>query len=68
MSRSLTHRFWLCGAIGFGSLIASLAIGALEPAALGAPFLVVLLLSLYDGWWQPVRAEMASVSSPRVIE
>ena len=41
---------------------------ALEPAALGAPFLAVLLLSLIDGWWQPVNLNSPTVSRPRVIE
>lgn len=68
MLRSVTHRFWLCVTVGFGGLILSLAIRTLEPAALGAPFVVVLLLSLLDGWWQPVEAAGEAVSSPRVIE
>lgn len=68
MTRSLTHRFWLCGAVGIGGLVLTLATGSLEGAALGAPFLIVLLLSLLDGWWQPVRAEAPTVSASRVIE
>jgi len=68
VTRSLTHRFWLCGTVGFGGLVLALVTRTLEPAAVGAPFLVLLLLSLLDGWWLPVQAEAASVSSARVVE
>ena len=68
MTRSLTHRFWLCAVVGFGSVVLSLWTRALEPAALGAPFLMVLLVSVIDGWWRPVAADAAAVSAPRVIE
>lgn len=46
----------------------SLATRALEPAAVGAPFLAVLLLSVVDGWWQPVSLEAPHMSAARVIE
>ncbi|MCP4222152.1 MAG: DUF58 domain-containing protein [Actinomycetia bacterium] len=68
MSRHLTHRFWFCATIGFGTAAISLLARSLEPFALGAPFLGVLLLSAIDGWWQVVDVGSPSVSSPRVIE
>jgi len=68
VTRSLTHRFWLCGVIGFGSIVLSLWTRTLEPAAIGAPFLIALLLSVLDGWWRPVAAEAATVSAGRVVE
>jgi uncharacterized protein (DUF58 family) len=68
MSRHLTHRFWLCGSLGFGGLAFALLFRSLEPAAIGAPFMAVVLLSLVDGWWVPVSARSATMSSPRVVE
>ncbi len=68
MTRSLTHRFWLCALIGFGSVVLTLGLRQLEPAAVGAPFLMVLLVSLLDGWWPAVQAESAELSARRVIE
>ena len=54
--------------VGFGSIVLSLWTRTVEPAALGAPFMMVLLVSVLDGWWRPVTAHAASVSAPRVIE
>ncbi len=68
MSRHLTHRFWLCGFLGLGGLVLALVTRALEPAAVGAPFLAALLLSMIDGWWQPVGVEAPRLSATRVIE
>ena len=68
MSRHLTHRFWFCATIGFGAATLSLLARSLDPFALGAPFLGVLLLSLVDGWWREVEIGAPTVSSPRVIE
>jgi uncharacterized protein (DUF58 family) len=68
VSRHLTHRFWFCALIGFTTAGATLMARAMEPAALGAPFLGVLLLSLIDGWWRPVEVATPTVSSPRVVE
>ena len=68
MTRSLTHRFWLCAVTGFGSVVITLWLRQIEPVALGAPFLLVLLVSVVDGWWPTVSAESPAVSSPRVIE
>lgn len=68
MTRHLTHRFWLFALLGIGGLAMSLSTRTLEAAAIGAPFLVALALSVVDGWWPVVQAEAATVSSPRVIE
>ncbi len=68
VSRHLTQRFWLCGLLGLGSLVLTLFTRTLEPAAMGAPFLAVLLWSLVDGWWEPVAATGARLSAARVIE
>lgn len=68
MRRHLTHRFWLCGSLGLGGLALTLFTRSLEPAAAGAPFLAVLLLSLVDGWWRPVVLEATRLSAQRVIE
>jgi len=63
----LTHRFWYCAVFGFGCAAISLAGRSLEPLAVGAPFLAVLLLSFIDGWWEPVRLR-SSISALRVVE
>lgn len=68
MSRHLTHRFWVCGALGFGGVLVSLIFRTLEPMAVAAPFLAVILLSLADGWWRPAAAEYPTLSAPRVVE
>lgn len=68
MTHHLTSRFWLCTVVGLGGLAASLTLRQLHPAALVAPFLVVLFLSFIDGWWPIVHAGAATVSSPRVVE
>lgn len=68
MNRHLTHRFWLCALLGLGGAVATLFTRSLEPVAIGAPFLVVLVLSVVDGWWPVARLESIAVSAPRVIE
>ena len=68
MTRHLTHRFWLCLVIGIGGLTLALAAGALEPAALAAPFIGALAFSLADGWWPEVRVLSTAVSVDRVVE
>jgi uncharacterized protein (DUF58 family) len=68
MSRHLTHRFWLCALLGFGGALLTLVTRTLEPAALGAPFLATLLLSMVDGWWRAVGVEAPRLSAARVIE
>lgn len=68
MSRHLTHRFWICTLVGFGSLLAGLGARLIEPIAIGVPFLALLLLSVGDGWWKTAEAESPSVSASRVIE
>lgn len=68
MSRHLTHRFWLCFFIGWGGLGLALLSRSLEPAAIAAPFLAALAVSLVDGWWPETAAERPVVSSPRVVE
>ena len=68
MNRHLTHRFWFCALIGFSTTATTLLSRSLEPAAIGAPFLGLLLVSLIDGWWQPVEVGDPQVSSPRVVE
>ncbi|MEL7156365.1 MAG: DUF58 domain-containing protein, partial [Actinomycetota bacterium] len=68
MSRHLTHRFWVCGAIGLTGILAALVLRRLEPAAISFPFLAVIVLSLADGWWPSAVAEAPTVSAPRVVE
>ena len=58
----------MCGVIGFGGILIALASRSLEPAAVAAPFLAVIMLSITDGWWRPAQVAAAEVSSPRVIE
>lgn len=54
--------------VGVGGLGLSLVIGSLEVAAIGAPFVMVLLASVVDGWWRPVTLGPVSVSAERIIE
>lgn len=68
MNRHLTHRFWVCCLIGLASAVTTLITRALEPAALGTPFLALVLVSLVDGWWRPIEVGTITVSSPRVVE
>ncbi len=68
MSRHLTHRFWLCFFVGWGGMVVATFSKSLAPAALCAPFLAALAVSVADGWWPDARAEGATVSSPRVVE
>lgn len=68
MSRHLTYRFWVCfiGAV-FG-LLGGFLLGERELLALGVPFLVVLVVSVADGWWPTVRVLSAEPSVDRAIE
>ena len=68
MSRHLTHRFWICLFVGWGGMAMALINRAVEPAAVAAPFLAALAISLADGWWPEVAVEKPWVSSPRVVE
>ncbi len=68
MRRSLTPRFWSCATVGLGGLAVALATRTLEPAAIAAPFLMVLLASVADGWWPPVTLAGVSVGAERVVE
>lgn len=68
MTRHLTHRFWLCLVIGLGGLTLALVFRALEPAAIAAPFIGALAVSLADGWWHEVRVVSTQVSDDRVVE
>lgn len=58
----------MCGVIGFGGVLLALTARSLEPAAVAAPFLAVIMLSVADGWWRPAQVTAAEVSTPRVIE
>ncbi len=68
MTRHLTHRFWLCFLIGWGGLSVAVLTRNLDMAAVGAPFLAALTLSLIDGWWPVVTPVSVAVSSSRVVE
>ncbi|MGF1598727.1 MAG: DUF58 domain-containing protein [Acidimicrobiales bacterium] len=68
MTHHLTYRFWLYAVIGFASLVLALVTRSVEPAALGAPFLTVLALSVADGWWPRVTARYPELSAVRVVE
>ncbi len=68
MTRHLTHRFWLCFLIGWGGLSVAVLTRNLDTAAIGAPFLAALALSLADGWWPVVLPVSVGVSSNRVVE
>lgn len=68
MSRHLTHRFWLCALTGWGSVAIALIAHRLEMAALGAPFLFALAVSVADGWWAEVTVVDPAVSTPRTVE
>lgn len=68
MTRHLTHRFWLCFLIGWGGLAVAVLTRNLDTAAIGAPFLAALALSLADGWWPVVTPISVAVSSNRVVE
>jgi uncharacterized protein (DUF58 family) len=68
VSRHLSQRFWFCLVLALGPILAALAARQLEPAAVAAPFLTVLVLSTVEGWWLPVRVESVALSAARVIE
>lgn len=68
MSRHLTHRFWMCLVLGWSGLALALMSRTLQPAALVAPFLAALVVSLVDGWWPEAATRNPSVSAPRVVE
>ncbi len=68
MSRHLTYRFWLCVVVaGFG-LVGGFVIGEVRVLAAAVPFLVVLVLSLVEGWWPTVRVLRVRPSTERAIE
>jgi len=68
VTRHLTHRFWLCFSIGWGGLVVAVLTRNLDTAALGAPFLAALALSLADGWWPTVTLTAARANANRVVE
>lgn len=68
MSRHLTHRFWICFFVGWGGLAMGLLNKSIEPAALTAPFLAAIAISLVNGWWPEAVATNPSISSPRLVE
>lgn len=68
MSRHATHRFWFCLLAGMGGLAVSLLTRSASPAALGAPFLTVLVLSWVDRWWPEATVVSVNASANRVVE
>jgi uncharacterized protein (DUF58 family) len=68
VNRHLTQRFWFCLGLSFATVLGALTVREVELAAAGAPFLVLLLLSVMEGWWIPVRVEQVVMSALRVIE
>lgn len=68
MSRHLTYRFWVClVAVAFGLVLGFLT-REVRLLALAVPFLLVLALSLVEGWWPTVRVLRAQPSTERAIE
>ncbi len=68
MSRHLTYRFWLCVIVaGFG-LIVGFLIGEVRLLAVALPFLVMLVVSVAEGWWPTVRVLRAHPSTERAVE
>lgn len=68
MTRHLTHRFWLCFFVGWGGLAIAVLTKNLDPAAIGAPFLATLALSLIDGWWPVVTPVGVTANADRLVE
>lgn len=68
MSRHLTYRFWVCLIVATTGLIGGFLAGRPEFLALGLPFLVMLVLSVAEGWWPTVRVLSAQPSIDRAIE
>lgn len=68
MSRHLTYRFWVCLVVSVFCLIVGFLAGERELLALGLPFLVVLVVSVAEGWWPTVRILSAQPSVDRAIE
>lgn len=68
MSRHLTYRFWICLIIAVFALITGFLAGERELIAFGVPFLVVLVVSVAEGWWPTVRVLSAKPSLDRAVE
>lgn len=68
MSRHLTYRFWVCLVTAVVGLIGGFLAGERELLAVGLPFLVVLVVSVAEGWWPTVRVLSAQPSLDRAIE
>jgi uncharacterized protein (DUF58 family) len=58
----------MCLIFGWTGLALALMARSVNPMAVMAPFLAVLVVSVVDGWWPEVSAENAAISSPRVVE
>ncbi len=68
MSRHLTYRFWVCLIAAVTGLVGGFLAGIPELLALGLPFLVMLVLSVAEGWWPTVRVLRAQPSIDRAVE
>jgi len=68
VSRHLTYRFWICLITAAFCLIGGFLTGEVGLLALGLPFLVVLVVSVAEGWWPVVRVLAARPSTERAIE
>lgn len=68
MSRHLTYRFWVCLIVAVFALITGFLAGERELIAFGLPFLVVLVVSVAEGWWPTVRVLSAQPSLDRAVE
>ena len=68
MSRHLTYRFWVCLIAAVAGLFGGFLAGLPELLAVGLPFLVMLVLSVVEGWWPTVRVLRAAPSIERAVE
>ena len=68
MSRHLTYRFWVCLIAAVTGLVGGFIAAVPEMLALGLPFLVMLVLSVAEGWWPTVRVLRAQPSIDRAVE
>jgi len=68
VSRHLTYRFWVCLVAAASGLVGGFIAGLDELVALGLPFLVLLVLSVVEGWWPTVRVLSAGPSIDRAVE
>ena len=68
MRKHLTQRFWMCLLFGLIGALLTPAIHGLAFLALTTPFMLLILLSIIDGWWPQTPTIQLQADKTKILE